>query len=355
MSSYGRRQNVDEQDVDSAKQRWAIVAPFMESDGYWIDDFGHRDDLAFTKIAIVKKPTSWHLRGPRTPLHDWLAHLKQSYLAIRMKPDGFITSFPQLALTTSFLLSVFFWRKAKLIAWTFNLGSLGSRWKGLATGFLLRKVDMFAVHSRAEIQYYSDWLGLPESRFRFVPLQKGDIPDFGKSDRPPYVLSMGSANRDYATLSRAVQPLDLPVIVVAKESELSHFAGIPNVTPMHGLTEEECLELLAFARINVVPLKDTQTASGQVSFINGMRMGVATIATDCVGSVDYIEDGRTGLLVPPNDAEAMREAILKLWHQDRAREEIANNAKTHAKNHFSDEAAARHLFEAIDDVCGKPR
>jgi glycosyltransferase involved in cell wall biosynthesis len=41
-------------------------------------------------------------------------------------------------------------------------------------------------------------------------------------------------------------------------------------------------------------------------------MGKPVIATNIGGALETVIDGKTGLLVPPNDALAMRAAIIKL-------------------------------------------
>ena len=66
------------------------------------------------------------------------------------------------------------------------------------------------------------------------------------------------------------------------------------------------------ARVNVIPLDTIDTASGQVTVRYAMMFGKAAVATTSIGTEDYIEDGVTGLLVPPKDPAAMATAIKQL-------------------------------------------
>lgn len=344
-------QDISHSTTTGKPKRWVILLPFGSNrNNNWIDDFGTRSDLSFTKITSLNALNSWHKRGSTTPFGEWLFYLKHAFKAIRMRPDGIITSFPQLAFAAAILLMLVGNRKTPLIAWTFNLGSVSQAWKGRIAGLILRRVDIFIVHSCVEEKVYSDWLKIPKHRFRFIPLQRGAPPKFEGSTTPPYIVSMGSANRDYSTLIEAISGADIPVIIISKESILATIPDLPQVTKMHSLPYVECLKILAGARLNIVPLKNIVTASGQISFLNAMRMGIPTIATKSAGTVDYIEDMKTGILIEPNDAEAMQEAILKLWKDDAFHSKISAKAIEHADNYFSDEAAAQHLFGIIDEM-----
>jgi glycosyltransferase involved in cell wall biosynthesis len=161
---------------------------------------------------------------------------------------------------------------------------------------------------------------------------------------------MGSANRDYRTLVEAIRGTGIRTLIIAKRDMLEALPRVPEVVGLHGLGYVECNAILAAAALSVVPIADGRTASGQVTFTTAMRLGVATIATRCVGTVDYIRDGDTGLLVPPHDPPALRQAIEALWSDEARRQQLAASGQRHADAEFSDEAAGRHLGQAIDEV-----
>jgi glycosyltransferase involved in cell wall biosynthesis len=114
------------------------------------------------------------------------------------------------------------------------------------------------------------------------------------------------------------------------------------------------MALLARARLSVTPVANQTTASGQITFVNAMRLGVPVIATRCPGTEGYVEDGRTGLLVPPGDAAALAGAIGRLWDDARARETLSGAARAEAEASFSDEAAAAWLGAMIGELRGRP-
>jgi glycosyltransferase involved in cell wall biosynthesis len=332
-----------------AKKKILILVPFFGIENAWIDDFCQRKDLEFWKPVLPSRQTSWHQRGKTTPLREWLYLFSHAYKSLRWKPDCVVTCFPQLAFIVALLLFLHRRGKPKLLAWTFNLGSLPGGWKRVLAKFVLSRVDLFIIHARSEATSYAEWLGISDTRFQFVPWQQGHIElRHGSPIEKPYIVSMGSANRDYATLVEAVLGEGIKLVIISKESILDSLPDHPDLLKLHGLTLQECNSILSDADLNIVPLRDTKTAAGQVTIISAMQLGIPTIVTRSVGSVDYIDDGRTGLFVPVADPSALRTAIASLLQNPDLRKQIGNACREKARIQFSDLAAAGYLSQTID-------
>ncbi|WP_203158528.1 glycosyltransferase [Methylobacterium aquaticum] len=201
-------------------------------------------------------------------------------------------------------------------------------WKARLARGLLGEVDVFVVHSRREVALYAEWLGLPRDRFVFVPLSIHDEPRETREDEAaPFVLAMGSANRDYATLAAAVAALGLPTVIVAGAHAVAGLDLPPNVTVRGGLTLAECHDLCGRARVNVVPLRNTAFTSGQVTVLEAMMLGKPVVATRAAGTEDYVIEGENGLLVPPEDPAALAAAIAALWDDPSARARLGKGAR----------------------------
>ena len=65
------------------------------------------------------------------------------------------------------------------------------------------------------------------------------------------------------------------------------------------------------------------------ALIEAMTLGVASIATDCPcgGPADLIEHGKNGILIPVDDKEALKSALIKLMKDDECRLAIAKEAE----------------------------
>lgn len=69
---------------------------------------------------------------------------------------------------------------------------------------------------------------------------------------------------------------------------------------------------------------------GQV-VVEGMRAGLPVVAADAGGPAEIIEDGRTGLLVPPRDPAALAAALRRLLDEPGLAEELGRAGQTAAE------------------------
>lgn len=94
----------------------------------------------------------------------------------------------------------------------------------------------------------------------------------------------------------------------------------------------------------------SRTEGLPVSIMEAMLAGVAVVATD-VGSVrEVVEDGVTGLVVPPEDPTAVAAAIVELRDDPQQRRAMGAAGRRVAEDRFTIEATVREycsLFEQI--------
>lgn len=320
----------------------------------WIDDFvPEGSDFSFKKVTPpIADEVSWHNRGAVTTKQEWKNHFHYALKLMRGDFDVVIVNFPQMAFAACFW-KIALLKRTKIICWSFNIGSVSNQLKGLITSALVRFADAIVVHSRDEIKRYSSWLSMHEDRFIFVPLQHGVVEcDALPSLDGDFVISMGSAGRDYATLFEAVRDQNFCVIVIAKPEALEGLDIPANVVVRNGLTLKECQSIAANAKVGVVPISNVDTASGQVTFLMLMALGVPIVVTDCPGTRDYISDGHDALVVPPRDVHALRKAIGTILNDDELQRHLSGNAKESWRKKFSDQAAGRNLLEVLRSVSG---
>ena len=157
------------------------------------------------------------------------------------------------------------------------------------------------------------------------------------------IISAGNHRRDVDTffgavrrLVRNVHPIDLfgpPVVDVPPQVR---FRG--TVSPNLFCPEVEQ------SRFMVVPLvDDPDNAAGITAFVTAIVCGRPVIATATAAARDYVVDGVNGLLVPPEDPQAMAEAIDRLDRDPELLAALADGARAAAPL-YTTEAWARALL-----------
>jgi len=287
---------------------------------------------------------------------DFFRHAGRGMRIARLVGDprmGFLTVFPQLAVAVG-LYRRLLRRPWPVIAWSFNLGREYTGWRaGLARAALAR-VDRIVVHSRQETVTYAAAFGLPQSRFVFVPFSVNALaPTVAEEEARPFLLAMGTANRDYACLFEAVRGLDIPLLVVAGPHAIEGLDRPANVELRSGLSLAECHLLAQRARLSVVPILNTFSASGQVTVIEAMMFARCVVATRSIGTEDYVTDDVDGVLVPPADPAALRAALLALWEDAPRRARIGAAARAEALESLTHEAVSRTMLRLCDEVSGE--
>src|SRR5205823_4818855 len=109
------------------------------------------------------------------------------------------------------------------------------------------------------IEIYSRWLRLPRDKFIYVPLSvdlKPLPPVTPAAD--PFVLALGTANRDYDGMVKALTPLGYRTIIVAGPKAMQNLHLPDFVEHRSGLPLEECHKLSRAADVIVVPLKEVE-------------------------------------------------------------------------------------------------
>lgn len=337
---------------------WKVLTPFSRStSSRWI--VGYLPPERHRAEFILADYTHDRSRK-RATARDWLDYLRHAVRAylravMQRQPVGLITAFPQLPLIVGMLKRASR-SQMPLVAWCFNMGRVYGGAKGRLARFALNAVDVFVVHSSREIEVYSAWLGIPRERFVFVPLSI-DVrpPTLTEDDEHPFVLAMGTANRDYETFIAAVGRLGYRTVIVAGAHAVSGLRIPPNVSLRSDISIDECHELCQRARVNVIAVDNDTTASGQVALLETMMFGKAVVCTRCAGTIDYVQDRFTALLVPPKDVDAMIFAIETLWTHPEMRSALGTAARKYVESNITFEAASQKMISILDRMAGERR
>lgn len=84
--------------------------------------------------------------------------------------------------------------------------------------------------------------------------------------------------------------------------------------------------------------------------MEAMAAGVPVVAFADGGVPDVVQDGETGVLVPPGDAVRMVEVVLELGADEGRRRRMGQAGRAHVEAHFSAPATARRMEQVYERV-----
>ncbi len=126
--------------------------------------------------------------------------------------------------------------------------------------------------------------------------------------------------------------------------ELSRSLGLEGRVVFTGFLEDPlplmaALDCLVHASVEPEPL-------GMV-ILEAMSLGLPVVATDGGGVPEVVEEGRTGLLVPPGDPEALAQAVCWMLAHPEERKEMGERGKRRAEEAFELGARCREMEEEL--------
>jgi glycosyltransferase involved in cell wall biosynthesis len=103
---------------------------------------------------------------------------------------------------------------------------------------------------------------------------------------------------------------------------------------------------------DVVVLPSVHEQFGQV-LVEGMACALPVVAVNNHGPATIVDDGETGLLVPPDDEDAMTEALVRMVNDDEARRQMGETAYERSRARYSWPALAEKVARVYDVVTQK--
>jgi glycosyltransferase involved in cell wall biosynthesis len=270
------------------------------------------------------------------------------------------------------------WKKPKFVIYnTYLTNALTRNRRGLS-GFIIRKaienLDVIICTAKDQVKFLID-AGFNPKKIIYQPIgidaaavgmsEKKHVEDddlracannHANSDSDSYILSVGrDLGRDYQTLFEAVKNLPIKVKVATKPETVAGLQPPDNVEILYHVPYEEMPLLYRRALFAVVPLRDTNDpkgsdTSGQYGYLEPMAAGKAVIVSDKSVVRDYIENNRDGILVPPQNPEALRAAIKNLLQNPSRATTLGATARRKVREKFTSEKFAEKLAEIFKTV-----
>ena len=160
----------------------------------------------------------------------------------------------------------------------------------------------------------------------------------GEPDEPPHVLYVGRLSDEKGVRELAEAADGLPLVVVGGGPLRPLFPEATGFVPPAELGPY-------YERAAVVVVPSRREGYGMVAR-EAMAHGRPVVATAVGGLVDAVEDGVTGLLVPPRDTTALRAALERLLADTELRRSLGAAARERVVRTASLAATAERLLEA---------
>lgn len=241
----------------------------------------------------------------------------------------------------------------------------------LKLNVLRRGTDRVVFVSGPLRDFYLPLLGLEDTRAVVIP--NGVEPQFFERQRRGTLRSEIGAGPDdflvgsvgnlrpakgYDVLLRAVAEirLELPSVrlVIAGDGEgplldelLALRAELGLVEHVHFLGfRSDVRDVLADLDLFVV---SSRTEGFSLAAVQAMAAGLPVVATRSGGPEMILEHGRTGILVEPGSAKALRDAIREIHGKPSERQQLARAGRRHASERFTVEQQVRAYEQLYED------
>jgi len=206
------------------------------------------------------------------------------------------------------------------------------------------------TNSQAEIPALAKRFNLPENRFCYVPLNSTVEPVEKPLPGEGFILAAGRSLRDYPTLIEAATDIDAPIIIIGGSDDLRHTELPANVTFLREVDRETYLDYVRRCSIMVLPLQKTVRPTGQVVLLEAMSFGKPVIASEQVGTVDYIKHDKNGMLIPLSDAKPLAAAANTLLRDKKKAHDMGLSALETIKTSHTNAVHTTSRLAAIDSL-----
>jgi glycosyltransferase involved in cell wall biosynthesis len=214
-----------------------------------------------------------------------------------------------------------------------------ARW---AARHLVRRARLVICPSHALVE---DAHTLGAREVRVVP-GGVEIPEaVGRPDEPPHALFVGRLSEEKGVDELLAATSELPRVIVGDGPLRDRVPDAVGFVAPRELGRY-------YERAAVVVCPSRREGYGVVAR-EAMAHGRPVVATAVGGLADAVEDGVTGLLVPPRDPVALRAAVERLLADGELRRTLGANAREAAAERFSWAASTSETIRAYRDALAR--
>nr|WP_231126455.1 glycosyltransferase [Motilibacter aurantiacus] len=229
------------------------------------------------------------------------------------------------------------------------------------TRALLARLDAHVAVGESSARRVEDFYALGRGSVRSVPNGVPDVELPARSPRERLVVgSLGrlDGQKAYDVLLRAaarVEGIEVEVVGEGNERErleaLAAELGLTGRVRLPGWSERS---REALARFDVFCLP-SRAEGFPLSIVEAMLAGLPVVATSVGGVPEAVLDGRTGLVVPRDDVDALAAALVRVRDDPGLRDALGKAGRARALAGLTADAMAAAYAEIWREVLARPR
>lgn len=215
--------------------------------------------------------------------------------------------------------------------------------------------------------------GVPYERLRLIP-RSVDLKRFkfiSPKDKKTDIFNIGIIGRitplkghiyflkALAKVIRIIPRIKIWIVGETSPSKQAYKEEIRMMVRRLGLSY--CTEFLGaqkdipsiFSNLNLLVFPSTAPEAFGRVVVEAQASGVPVVASRIGGVTDIIDDGITGLLVPPADPSGIAEAVIKIIEDEKLASFLANNAYRKVREKFNLELMVKSTLEVYKEALSK--
>ena len=222
--------------------------------------------------------------------------------------------------------------------------------------FGFRQADRVIVHGKSLVNVVRDEIGIPENRVDVIPhIALGALdPSPTRTEDDHNVLFFGRVWRykglEYLIMAEPLiskQITDVRITIAGRGEDFDRYRQMMKNPERFEvlnswISDDMRDELFQRAAVVVLPyVSATQSGVVPVAY----SYGKPVVATDVGALSEAVDHGRTGLLIPPRDAQALAEAIITLLRDKRSRRKMGANGRKKMQDEWVPDIVAHRTVE----------
>jgi glycosyltransferase involved in cell wall biosynthesis len=229
---------------------------------------------------------------------------------------------------------------------------LGEKIRRLLFSPIMNMKSFFAtVNSDLYIKEYSYRFKVQEGKFFVLndPIYNNELKDF--NPKKTYVFAGGEAQRDWQTLFKACSIVpEIKFVCVARKKYFDPQITIPANVKLHfDINHELFYELMEKSTLVVIPLK-SKLPSGLIILLRAALIQKPIIATRTPSILNYIKEGKRGLLVEQGDFLELSNKIRILYNDTKLQKNLTTNLTNFVLTNHSQKSYTEQLIDITKKV-----